>query len=391
MVVHDFSALVSAELFASSIRRVTVDILFAMNNFHELGIQKVILTLCNSWDRNLGEIGLSVHNREGKFDKYVQDTYPLFILDTAFAPRLRFHFIARTIGYYRLLKRIKPKKVIAVNQAEALSLCIVKRFYKNFRLIVCEHCNITESIGDYTGWFGWYYRHFFQREYQKYADGIHTVSEESKDDMVQNWGFPAQKIKVIYNPAMIDEKMIPQKKNNNQFTIVAASRLTQQKRVDILLKGLSFFRRDYPDLFHQIHVDIYGEGDQKEELVKLKDQLSLSETVCFRGFLKDPWKQVATADLFVSTSEWEGLSVSLIEAQTVHTPILASDCPSGNKEILMNGKAGRLFQRNNPEDFSNQLAEIMQNREKRAQYVRMADENIHRFSLKTIMHQYAEI
>ena len=101
MVVHDLSALVSAELFASSIRRVTVDILFAMNNFHELGIQKVILTLCNSWDRNLGEIGLSVHNREGKFDKYVQDTYPLFILDTAFAPRLRFHFIARTIGYYR--------------------------------------------------------------------------------------------------------------------------------------------------------------------------------------------------------------------------------------------------------------------------------------------------
>ena len=54
MVVHDFSALVSAELFASSIRQVTVDILFAMNNFHELGIQKVILTLCNSWNRSLG-------------------------------------------------------------------------------------------------------------------------------------------------------------------------------------------------------------------------------------------------------------------------------------------------------------------------------------------------
>ena len=57
----------------------------------------------------------------------------------------------------------------------------------------------------------------------------------------------------------------------------------------------------------------------------------------------------------------------------------------------MNGKAGRLFQRNNPEDFSSQLAEVMQNREERAQYVRMADENIHRFSLNTIMHQYAEI
>ena len=51
----------------------------------------------------------------------------------------------------------------------------------------------------------------------------------------------------------------------------------------------------------------------------------------------------------------------------------------------MNGKAGRLFQRNNPEDFSNQLAEIMQNREKRAQYVRMADENIHRFMRKNQM------
>ena len=316
---------------------------------------------------------------------------PIYELETLYPSRFPVHFVAHTKAYIKLLKKLKPKKVIAVNQAEALSLCIAKRYYKDFKLVVCEHCNITESISDYKGWFGWYYRHFFQREYNKFADVIHTVSYESKEDMVKNWGFSPHKVEVIYNPALIEINEVPVKKVNEKFTIVAASRLEKQKRVDVLLEGLKIFFEKHPSEKEKICVKVYGDGSLKTELIDLNRQYKLDNIVEFCGFQKDPWKQVAVADLFVSTSEWEGLSVSLIEAQTVHTPILASDCPSGNKEICLNGKAGKLFKKNDPEDFAEKLFDIVCNKAQLQNYVQQADANLKRFDVKTIMAQYANL
>lgn len=368
-----------------------IDVMFAMNNFNELGIQKVIITLLNNWDDSLGMVGLSVHNMVGRFADHVNTKYPIYELERLYPSYIPVHFIAHTKAYIKLLNEIKPRKVIAVNQAEALSLCIAKRYYKDFRLIVCEHCNITESIGDYKGWFGWYYRTFFKKEYNTYADVIHTVSYESKEDMVENWGFSPDKIEVIYNPALIEVTKIPQKIKNEKFTIVAASRLEKQKRIDILLEGMRIFLENHPEERGRICVKIYGDGSLKEELIDLNRKNKLEDVIEFYGFQKDPWKQAAVADLFVSTSEWEGLSVSLIEAQTVHTPILASDCASGNKEICMYGKAGKLFKKNDPNDFAEKLFDIVSNKEQLEGFVEQADINLKRFDVKTIMKQYAEI
>ena len=366
-----------------------LDILFAMIDFNELGIQKVIITLLNSWDDELGSVSLSVHNKNGRFYDHYNSETPLYVLEELYPSIIPVHFIAHTIAYVKLLKRLKPQKVIAVNQAEALSLCIAKRFYPNFKLVVCEHCNISESIYDYKGWFGWYYRRNFVREYSQFADTIHTVSFESKEDMVANWGLPADKIKVVYNPVLIKTEDIPAKKHNDKFVIVAASRLEKQKRIDILLQGMSVFFNSNPEKRGNICIYIYGDGSLKDELILMSKQLKIDDVVEFCGFKSEPWKEVAKADLFVSTSEWEGLSVSLIEAQTVHTPILASDCPSGNKEICMYGRAGKLFKKNDPNDFAEKLLDIVNNPGQLKEYVDVANANLDRFSVETIMKQYS--
>lgn len=320
--------------------------LFAMNDLSNLGIQRVICEIVKNWnEEEYGTVYLSLHNTQGEFESYLNSNVKVYELDKLVPPLFigHFHFVTRVIAYVRLLKQIEPDKVIAVNQGEALALCLAKRFIKNFRLIVCEHCNVSESIGDYKGIFGMYYRKCFQREYNKYADSIHTVSLESKQDLIDNWGFSPDKIQVIYNPVNIKKDDYTKEKDDNdgRFVITAASRLTQQKRIDILLSGLSILRNKIGERrFSKLHVKIYGDGELKENLMDLRDKLGLKDTVDFEGFILDPWKEVAKADLFVSTSEWEGLSVSLIEAQFVQTPILASNCPSGNKEILLFGGGG---------------------------------------------------
>lgn len=369
-----------------------MEIIFAMNNLEELGIQKVIATILNNWDEKLASASLSIHNKNGRFAEHLNTHVPIFELDKDYAPRGKPRFLYRTIGYYRLLKKIKPKTVIAVNQGEALSLALVKRFYKNFRLIVCEHSNITESIDDYKGFFGWYYRKFFRHEYLKYANVIHTVSYESKDDMVNNWNLPKEKIKVIYNPVMIEENEIPKKVKNEKFIITLASRLEKQKRLDILLKGMQIVKSKISAAeYKNIEINIMGDGSLRDDLEKMSKSFGLNDIINFKGFVRDPWKEVAKSDLFISTSEWEGLSVSLIEAQKVNTPIFASDCPSGNKEILLYGKAGVLFEKNNIQDFADKFIRILENKEDLIVYSREAKNAFNRFDLFEIMKEYSRI
>ena len=100
---------------------------------------------------------------------------------------------------------------------------------------------------------------------------------------------------------------------------------------------------------------------------------------------------MSRARLFVSASEWEGLSLSLIEAEALGVPIVASDCPSGNKEILMNGDAGFLFENKNAEDCAWKILLAMENAELCRRKAKIGSENIERFELENIVRQYAEL
>jgi glycosyltransferase involved in cell wall biosynthesis len=87
---------------------------------------------------------------------------------------------------------------------------------------------------------------------------------------------------------------------------------------------------------------ILGEGELCTELEHLAARLGIAEDFALPGFVQNPYPYLKRAAVFVLSSRWEGLPTVLVEALALGTPVVSTDCPSGPREILADGKWGRL-------------------------------------------------
>jgi glycosyltransferase involved in cell wall biosynthesis len=180
------------------------------------------------------------------------------------------------------------------------------------------------------------------------ADLIIAVSHGVKQSLI-NLGIEEEKIKVIYNPYPIDEIRELAKEPLGSYeeifkhpVLITAGRLTKPKGQWYLLRVFKALKEKRRDL----KLVILGEGELKDYLVKLseelglktyvwdRDELSESFDVYFLGFQKNPFKFIARSKLFVFTSLWEGFPNALVEAMACSVCVVSSDCRSGPREIL---------------------------------------------------------
>lgn len=121
--------------------------------------------------------------------------------------------------------------------------------------------------------------------------------------------------------------------------LIAVGRLHPQKGYPVLLEALD-------ELVHQrqrpVRLTIVGQGRLEAELRRIVWSRQLGEYVRFAGQVANPCEWVVQADLFVLPSLFEGLPNALIEAVACGVPVIASDCPTGPREILENGRWGTL-------------------------------------------------
>lgn len=127
---------------------------------------------------------------------------------------------------------------------------------------------------------------------------------------------------------------------DGEFQIVTVGRLHPQKGLPDLIKAVHSIRNQ-PG-YSNVRLSIVGRGPDEAILRQLVGELDLMETVEFAGFLENPYEMVASADLFCLTSHYEGMPNVLVEAMALGTPVLATDCPYGPKEILNGGELGVL-------------------------------------------------
>ncbi|WP_184474918.1 glycosyltransferase [Rhizorhapis suberifaciens] len=127
--------------------------------------------------------------------------------------------------------------------------------------------------------------------------------------------------------------------------IVAMGRISRQKGFDVLIRALAHISPEVrPRLI------IIGEGSKAEtaKLHVLAQTCNIAEDVDFLGYLPNPFAAMSRADLFVCASRWEGASNALNEALVCGLPIVATDCPTGNREALKNGQYGTLVAPDDP-------------------------------------------
>lgn len=132
-------------------------------------------------------------------------------------------------------------------------------------------------------------------------------------------------------------------------TIVTACRLNKQKNIPMMIEGFSTFHKAYPDYV----LKIFGKGDLLGSLQELVRQKGLEESILFPGHSEAIHEIMADASMFVLTSDFEGLSNSMLEALAIGVPSVCTDCPPGGAaEYIENGVNGLLI----PVGDSEQLA-----------------------------------
>lgn len=227
------------------------------------------------------------------------------------------------------------------------------------------------------------------RWFYPWADCIIGNSQGVAEDLCQITGLPKDQIKVLYNPVVTPE--LSQKAQVCPYhpwfeagqppVLLAVGRLTAQKDFPTLIEAFALVRETYP-----ARLMILGEGPDRADLEALVKRLQLEEDVSLPGFVDNPYAFMARAALFVLSSRWEGLPTVLIEALSCGVPVIATDCPSGPREILADERYGALVP--------------MQNAPALARRIRMAlegnipqpcPESWQPFELENITDQYARI
>jgi glycosyltransferase involved in cell wall biosynthesis len=106
-------------------------------------------------------------------------------------------------------------------------------------------------------------------------------------------------------------------------------------------------------------VKIAGEGGLREELERMCAELHLSESVEFLGFVDDTESLLKGAGVFVMSSRWEGLPISLLQAVALGVPVVATSV-GANRELLRSGETGRLVPPEDPAALADAIAAAVQ-------------------------------
>lgn len=121
--------------------------------------------------------------------------------------------------------------------------------------------------------------------------------------------------------------------------VIAAGRFDPQKNFPLLIRSFARLHRDFPE--YKLH--IYGKGYLENELKKMVQDLGIAESVEFPGFVSDIASRMSKASLYVSSSDYEGISNSMLEAMAIGVPTICTDCPVGGaREMIKNGENGLL-------------------------------------------------
>ena len=301
-------------------------------------------------------------------------------------------------SYYWEKSNKKIKYIIALyllfldllKDKNKLVLCFQANVYCTIMCKIMGVKIITRSNSSPSGWSKNFIKKILFKKILNLSDKIIVNSLDFKNELKTLLGLNST---CIFNPLNTKDIInLSKKKNINFFNkkktlkIVNVARFTDQKDHLTLLKAVNLIKDQI-----NFQLIIVGRGVNKYKMLDYIRFNKLSNKVKLLNFQKNPYIIMKEADLFILTSKFEGLPNVILEALTLKKGIISTDCPTGPKEILKNGKYGILFKVGDYETLSKKIIYFNENKKKIKKMSSNGKKSLYRFDYNINMNKYLKI
>ena len=332
------------------------------------GVEKNFFIISNHLANKLGKVFLiTAENNLSKKFKNIEIISPH---SNFWRNRGRFRkYIICVLLLIKMLLKNRNSLVLSF-QANLYSILICKLF----KIRVISRSNSSPS-----GWSKNSIKNYIYKVGLSLADAIIVNSVEFKTEMKKKFSInpihiynPLNKLEVI----KLSKKKLNTKifKSNKNLNILNVGRLVDQKDQITLIKAINLIKGKIP-----LEVIIMGRGILKKKLENYIENNNLKSIIKIIDFKDNPFNYIKKSELFILTSAFEGLPNVLLEAQTLKKFIISSSCPTGPREILLNGKAGFLFKVNNAYQLSKKILEYYKSKKKLNKMINLGFKKLERF------------
>lgn len=319
-------------------------IMIVLHDLRGGGAEKMMVRLANQLAKEGDEVNLVLLTEGGVNKSFLTENVELTELDArrtmlAVSP-LRRHI--RQNQPDAILSVLTHVNVVAALACFSLGLTKI--------LTVSERNNFSMDKNVNSGWVMKATYLIAPLVYRLLPNPVIAVSRGVADDLIGHSIVRDKDVVTAPNPVITEQTEAaaqqppahPWLRDKSLPVIVALGRLSHQKGFDMLLNAMSKLQQHV-----NCRLVIFGEGELREPLQQIANELGIEERVSFAGYTDNPLAEIRCADLFVLSSRFEGSPNGLVEAMSVDTPVVAFDCPHGPREILRKKLADNLVEYKN--------------------------------------------
>lgn len=291
-------------------------------------------------------------------------------------------------AYVRYLSRTRPDLVISlqINPVGVLGA----RLAPGDRRVVVRESNTPSAATETASHPVSRLAPLLKRLVYPLADEIVAISEAAGRDIVEFVGVPADRVTTIYNPtytdAVLEGALEPVEHpwfDQDVPVVTSVGRFAVQKDFETIVRAFALLRET-----HRARLVLVGDGDRRASLESLAADLGVQADVAFVGYQDNPYPYVARSDVFVHSSHYEGLGNVIIEALALGTPVVATDCPNGPREILVDGDGGKLVPVGDAQAMRDALAATLDDPGRSRRELAAAWDGLDRFTPGAVAERY---
>jgi glycosyltransferase involved in cell wall biosynthesis len=226
------------------------------------------------------------------------------------------------------------------------------------RLVLVEHIHLSSGLKQVG-----FVERLAAKGFHFFASLLSTkfvaVSKGVENDLVNKFYVRPHHVKAIYNPVLPLSRLTKAQfvyRLSEPLRILAVGNLKPQKDYMTLLQALSLL----VSRGISFECRIAGEGPERPDIEFQIARLRLQSRVALLGSVMDTTDLYRWSDVYVLSSRWEGFGNSLVEALSFGCRVVATDCDSGPREVLVNGKFGVLCSVGDPEAFASGILKSLE-------------------------------